>query len=39
MRLDSFFTELKGRNVIRFAGLYLLGAWVLTQVAENEFMM
>jgi hypothetical protein len=29
----SFFTELKRRNVIRMAGLYLVGAWLLAQVA------
>jgi hypothetical protein len=31
----SFFTELKRRNVIRFAGLYLVGAWLLVQVAST----
>jgi hypothetical protein len=31
----NFFTELKRRNVIRFAGLYLVGAWLLTQVAST----
>jgi hypothetical protein len=29
----DFFTELKRRNVVRTAGLYLVGAWLLTQVA------
>ena len=29
----SFLTELKRRNVIRFAGLYLIGSWLLVQVA------
>jgi TolB-like protein/Tfp pilus assembly protein PilF len=29
----SFFAELKRRNVIRMAGLYLVGAWLATQVA------
>ena len=29
----SFFTELKRRNVIRMAGLYLVGAWLIVQVA------
>ena len=29
----SFFTELKRRNVVRMAGLYLVGAWLLVQVA------
>jgi len=28
-------TELKRRNVIRMAGLYLVGAWVITQVAAT----
>ncbi len=31
----SFFTELKRRNVIRIAGLYLVGAWLVVQVAET----
>ena len=31
----SFFAELKRRNVIRVAGLYLVGAWLLTQVATT----
>ena len=29
----SFFSELKRRNVVRMAGLYLVGAWLLVQVA------
>ena len=29
----SLLNELKRRNVIRMAGLYLVGAWLLTQVA------
>ena len=33
MNLSSFVAELKRRNVIRVAGLYLVGAWLLTQVA------
>src|SRR6476620_8698630 len=33
----NFFTELKRRNVIRMAGLYLVGAWLLTQVASTVF--
>ncbi len=33
MNLTSFFTELKRRNVVRMAGLYLVGAWLLVQVA------
>jgi TolB-like protein/Tfp pilus assembly protein PilF len=31
----SFFAELKRRNVIRFAGLYLVGAWLIVQVAST----
>ncbi len=31
----SLFAELKRRNVIRIAGLYLVGAWLLVQVAET----
>jgi hypothetical protein len=29
----SFIDELKRRNVVRMAGLYLVGAWLLLQVA------
>lgn len=32
---QSFLTELKRRNVIRMAGLYLVGAWLLVQVATT----
>ena len=31
----TFFSELKRRNVIRMAGLYLVGAWLLIQVAST----
>ncbi|MEO7934956.1 MAG: hypothetical protein ABIR27_01740 [Dokdonella sp.] len=31
----SFFTELKRRNVIRMGGLYLVGAWLILQVADT----
>jgi adenylate cyclase len=31
----SFFAELKRRNVICVAGLYLVGAWLLIQVAST----
>ncbi len=31
----SFLSELKRRNVIRMAGLYLVGAWLIVQVAET----
>jgi TolB-like protein/Tfp pilus assembly protein PilF len=33
--LNGFLSELKRRNVIRMAGLYLVGAWLLTQVAAT----
>jgi len=35
VNVGNFFTELKRRNVIRAAGLYLVGAWLLTQVAST----
>jgi adenylate cyclase len=35
----SFFAELKRRNVIRMAGLYLVGAWLLIQVASTVLPM
>jgi hypothetical protein len=35
----NFFAELKRRNVIRMAGLYLVGAWLLTQVASTILPM
>ncbi len=35
MNPRNFFAELKRRNVIRMAGLYLVGAWLLTQVATT----
>src|SRR6187431_210141 len=35
MTQASFLTELKRRNVIRMAGLYLVGAWLITQVAST----
>lgn len=31
----SFFGELKRRNVFRMAGLYVVGAWLVVQVAET----
>jgi len=34
-----FFAELKRRNVVRMAGLYLVGAWLLTQVAGTVLPM
>src|SRR5207302_2913147 len=39
MKIDNFFTELKRRNVVRMAGLYLVGAWLLTQVASTVLPM
>src|SRR5437773_9150473 len=39
MRIDNLFAELKRRNVIRFAGLYLVGAWLLVQVAGTVLPM
>ena len=35
MNPPNFFAELKRRNVFRVAGLYLVGAWLLTQVAST----
>jgi hypothetical protein len=35
MTQTSFLAELKRRNVIRMAGLYLVGAWLITQVAST----
>lgn len=35
MKIANFFAELKRRNVIRMAGLYLVGAWLLIQVAST----
>ena len=31
----SFFAELRRRNVIRMAGLYVVGAWLVVQVGET----
>src|SRR5436309_2378740 len=39
MKSDNLFAGLKRRNVIRFAGLYLVGAWLLTQVASTVLPM
>src|SRR5882762_8488869 len=39
MKIGNFFSELKRRNVIRFAGLYLVGAWLLTQIASTVLPM
>src|SRR3982751_2636557 len=35
----SFIAELKRRNVIRMAGLYLVGAWLVVQVASTLLPM
>ena len=35
----SFVAELKRRNVLRMAGLYLVGAWLITQVAGTVLPM
>ncbi len=35
----AFLAELKRRNVIRMAGLYLVGAWLITQVAGTVLPM
>jgi hypothetical protein len=32
----NFLAELKRRNVFRAAGLYLVGAWLVVQVAEQR---
>jgi adenylate cyclase len=39
MKIDNFFAELKRRNVVRMAGLYLVGAWLLTQIASTVLPM
>jgi serine/threonine-protein kinase len=39
MNPGNFFAELKRRNVVRMAGLYLVGAWLLTQVAGTVLPM
>src|SRR3954453_16022145 len=39
MKMETFFTELKRRNVVRAAGLYLVGAWLFTQVAGTVLPM
>ena len=33
MNPRNLFAELKRRNVLRMAGLYLVGAWLVVQVA------
>src|SRR5947199_8487318 len=39
MKIENFFAELKRRNVIRFAGLYLVAAWLVVQVAGTVLPM
>jgi adenylate cyclase len=39
MNPKGFFSELKRRNVIRMAGLYLVGAWLVVQVAGTVLPM
>ncbi len=39
MNSPNFFSELKRRNVIRMAGLYLVGAWLVVQVAGTVLPM
>jgi adenylate cyclase len=39
MNPRNFFSKLKRRNVVRMAGLYLVGAWLLTQVASTVLPM
>ena len=39
MKIANFFAELKRRNVVRMAGLYLVGAWLLVQVAGTVLPM
>ena len=39
VKIDNFFAELKRRNVVRMAGLYLVGAWLLVQVAGTVLPM
>ena len=39
MNRRNFFAELKRRNVIRMVGLYLVGAWLVVQVAGTVLPM
>ena len=39
MNPPNFFAELKRRNVVRAAGLYLVGAWLIVQVAGTVLPM
>jgi len=35
MNSNNFFSELKRRNVVLMTGLYLVGAWLIVQVAST----
>ena len=37
--MSGLLAELKRRNVVRMAGLYLVGAWLLVQVAGTVLPM
>src|SRR5437016_1342287 len=37
MKIDNFFSELKRRNVLRMAGLYLVGAWLVLPLGYFVF--
>src|SRR6186713_1523514 len=37
--MQSFLAELKRRNVLRVAGVYLVAAWLITQVAGTVLPM
>ena len=39
MKVDNVFAELKRRDVIRAASLYLVGAWLVVQVAGTALPM
>ena len=39
MKRPSFYAELERRNVIRMAGLYLVGAWLIVQVSSTVLPM
>ena len=39
MKPQNLLSELKRRNVIRFAGLYLVGAWLVVQVTGTLLPM
>ena len=39
MNPRNLFAELKRRNVLRMAGLYLVGAWLVVQVAGTVLPM